>query len=140
MRCVSISEWVKRAHTRLASELGPDPPGEVGLKNPVGVAVIIDVEGKEGPLQMVVAMRPGTGEVYNLGFTVFGEERGKPAANPSFLKQFIGADFEKPFILGKDVDGITGATRTSASVNRAVKEAVSIYHYLEIQEEREEEQ
>ena len=110
------------------------------LKNPVGVAVIIDVEGKEGPLQMVVAMRPGTGEVYNLGFTVFGEERGKPAANPSFLSQFIGADFEKPFILGKDVDGITGATRTSAAVNRGVKEAVIIHHYLVIQEEGEEEQ
>lgn len=82
---------------------------------------------------MVIAMRPETGEVYTLGFTVFGEERGKPAASPSFLKQFVGADNKKPFVLGKDVDAVTGATSTSTAVNLAVKSAVKLYHYLVIE-------
>ena len=101
-----------------------------GEKRPVGTALIIDVQGKEGPLQLVIAVEPETGAVYDLGFTLFGEERGKPAARPSYLKQFLGADAAKPFVLGEDIEAVTGATWTSESVRDGVKLAVSLYDYL----------
>ena len=107
-------------------------------KEPVGSVLVINIQGKEGPLQMVIALTPESGTVYNLGFTVFGEERGKPAANPSYLSQFIGADSNKGFVLGEDVDAVTGATWTSRSVNEAVKVAVVVYEYLIIQGKGEE--
>lgn len=102
-------------------------------KDPVGTAIIVDIAGKEGPLQMVVCVEPDSGRVYNLGFTLFGEERGMPVAEASYLKQYIGADASKAFVLGKDVDAISGATRTSSAVAVGVKIAVSIYDYLVIQ-------
>lgn len=103
-------------------------------KNPIGTAIIVNIAGKEGPLQMVVAVRPETGAVYNLGFTIFGEERGKPAATPAYLKQYLGADAKKPFVIGKDVDAVTGATWTSESVSDGVKVAVNVYNYLVLKE------
>ena len=99
-------------------------------KNPVAAAVIVDVEGKEGPLQLVVAMEPDSGRVIDLGFTLFGEERGKPAAKKGFLAQFIGFDKRNRFELGRDVDGVTGATMTSMSVAVGVRHAVSIFDHF----------
>lgn len=99
-------------------------------KGPVGSAVIVDIQGKEGPLQIVVALDPISGKVYDLGFTLFGEERGKPAAKKSFLAQFIGFSPANQFKLGKDVDAVSGATWTSNSVAEAVQHAVGAYDYF----------
>lgn len=99
-------------------------------KKAVGSAVIVDIEGKEGPLQLVVGLEHEKGSVYNLCFTVFGEERGKPAAKKTFLKQFVGFDVKKQFKLGKDVDGVSGATWTSNSVTLGIQHAVSIFNYF----------
>ena len=97
-----------------------------GDGNVMGSVVQINEEGKEGPLQVLVAFKP-TGEVYDIGFTVFGEDRGKPALSYPFLKQFIGKSTEDKMILGKGVDGISGATWTSNSVSSAVRKAVVVY-------------
>lgn len=99
-------------------------------KAPIGSAVVVDIEGKEGPLQLVVALDHTQGAVYNLCFTVFGEERGKPAAKKTFLKQFIGFDTKNEFKLGKDVDGVSGATWTSSSVAEAIQHAVAVFDYF----------
>jgi Na+-translocating ferredoxin:NAD+ oxidoreductase RnfG subunit len=99
-------------------------------KKPMGSAVLVDIQGKEGPLQLVVALNNETGQVYNLAFTVFGEERGKPAAKKTFMKQFIGFTKKNVFKLGKDVDGVSGATWTSTSVTQAVQHAVGIFDYF----------
>ena len=100
---------------------GIDGDGKV-----MGSVVQINEDGKEGPLQVLVAFKP-TGEVYDIGFTVFGEDRGKPALSYPFLKQFIGKSTEETMILGKGVDGISGATWTSNSVSSAVRKAVVVY-------------
>ena len=99
-------------------------------KQPIGSVVVADIEGKEGPLQLLVALEPDSGAVQNIAFTLFGEERGKPAMKKAFLGQFIGFKTGNAFKLGKDVDGITGATWTSESVVEGVKHAVSIYDHF----------
>ena len=99
-------------------------------KKPIGSAVQVSIQGKEGPLQLVVALDHTTGKIYNLAFTLFGEERGKPAAKKTFLQQFIGFDAKNQFKLGKDVDGVSGATWTSTSVTLAIQHAVGIFNYF----------
>ena len=86
----------------------------------MGSVVIVNEPGKEGPLQVIVAVRPD-GEIYDLGFTIFGEERGKPALSWGYLKQYFGKSHNDPIKLGRDIDGVSGATWTSTSVAAAVQ-------------------
>jgi Na+-translocating ferredoxin:NAD+ oxidoreductase RnfG subunit len=92
----------------------------------IGSVVIINEPGKEGPLQVIVAIRP-EGEVYDIGFTIFGEDRGKPALSWGYLKQYLGKTNNDPIRLGRDIDGVSGATWTSTSVAAAVKKAVIVF-------------
>jgi len=46
--------------------------------NVIGSVVQIHEQGKEGPLQLLVAFR-NDGEIYDVGFTLFGEDKGKSA-------------------------------------------------------------
>lgn len=92
-----------------------------------GTVVVVNEEGKEGPLQVLVAIDP-TGKIYDIGFTVFGEsQEGKSAFKWSFLKQFIDKKAGDAFVVGDDVDGISGATWTSNSITHAVERAVMVY-------------
>jgi Na+-translocating ferredoxin:NAD+ oxidoreductase RnfG subunit len=104
--------------------------GHDAEKEAVGSTVIVDIEGKEGPLQIAVAVDPDSGKVVNRAFTLFGEERGKPAAKKRFLSQFIGFDVGNRFELGKDVDAVTAATMTSTSVALGVRHAVAIFDHF----------
>ena len=94
--------------------------------NVMGSVVQVNEEGKEGPLQVLVAFTP-EGEVFDIGFTVFGEDRGKPAISFPFLNQFIGKSSEAEMIVGKNIDAISGATWTSNSVSSAIRKAVVIF-------------
>jgi len=92
----------------------------------MGSVLIVNQAGKEGPLQVLVAIDPD-GTVYDVGFTVFGEDKGKPAMKWTFLQQFIGATADQPVEIGEDIDGISGATWTSTSVATAVKRGLAVF-------------
>ena len=92
----------------------------------IGSVVIVNEQGKEGPLQVLVAMDPA-GSVYDIGFTIFGEDKGKPAQTWNFLKQYLGKSSEDALTVGKDIDAVSGATWTSTSVTVAIKKAVVVY-------------
>jgi electron transport complex protein RnfG len=51
------------------------------------------------------------------------EERGKPVAEKGFLKQFDGKKVSDAFQVGRDVDGVSGATYSSRSVSESVRRA-----------------
>ena len=77
-------------------------------------------------MQPLIANR-ANGTVYDIGFTILGENKGKTALRWSFLKQFMGLDVSRNIKIGKDVDGISGATKTSISIAIAVKRALTVY-------------
>lgn len=92
----------------------------------IGTVLIVNQEGKEGPLQVLVAVRPD-GSVYDVGFTVFGEDKGRPALTWSFLRQYMGKKASDKLRLGQNVDGISGATMTSTSITTAVQRGMAVY-------------
>jgi len=92
----------------------------------MGTVLVVNQAGKEGPLQVLVAIDPD-GSVYDVGFTVFGEDKGKPAMRWTYLKQFIGATADQAVKVGDDIDGISGATWTSESVATAVKRGLAVF-------------
>ena len=100
----------------------------------MGSVLVVNEQGKEGPLQVLVALRPD-GKIYDVGFTVFGEDRGKAALTWAYLKQYVGKTPASPVTLGKDIDAITGATWTSTSVANAVKKALVVYDTFIMQDE-----
>ena len=91
-----------------------------------GTVVIVNEQGKEGPLQMLVALNP-EGQIYDLGFTVFGEDKGKSASTWGFLRQFIDKKAGDSFLLGKDIDGVSGATWSAESVTKAAARGVVVF-------------
>jgi len=80
--------------------------------------------GYGGTMELVVAV-DSKGEI--LGFTVYGHKE-----TPSFLrrvlrsklpKSLLGKSYQDAFVLGTDVDGVTGATYTSRALTDAIRRA-----------------
>ena len=93
------------------------------------VAILITEPGKEGPITAVIAMTPD-GKIEEMILLEFSEERGKPAKEASFLAQFKGKDHTHAFKLGKDCDGVAGATWTSTTMATICRRAAALYKVL----------
>lgn len=119
----------KKAIKSCGADSDPNYTLYKGLKadgSVMGSVLVIDQAGKEGPLQMLIALKPD-GTIYDIAFTIFGEERGKPALSWNYLKQFMGKGPTNAITLGKDVDAVTGASYTSQAVATGVKKAVCVF-------------
>jgi len=49
---------------------------------------------------------------------------GRVAGNDDFVKSLIGNSYQDEFVLGKDVDAVSGATRTTYAVAQAVRQGI----------------
>ena len=84
---------------------------EGSTKQPVYVMVTI---GEDGAIASLTVDTSAESEGY-----------GRRCSEDDFTSQFIGLDI-RSLALGENVDGITGATRTSAAVIRAIQSAVPV--------------
>lgn len=133
LKKVSVTVDAEKAKT-LAQTYGVEAAGAYTVYQGIaadkttvtGTVVVVNEEGKEGPLQVLVAINPA-GAIYDIGFTIFGEDKGKSALSFGFLKQFIEKQAGDPFVLGDDIDGVSGATWTSTSVTGAAEKAAVIF-------------
>ena len=92
-------------------------------------ATIVVEQGKEGPIRVGVVLAKD-GKVEKVFILSFDEERGKPAAEQTFLKQYVGKGPDSKLKVGDDVDGITGATITSKAVTEAVRKGIALWNAL----------
>ena len=84
---------------------------EGSTKQPVYVVITI---GDDGTIASLTVDTPGESEGY-----------GRLCSEEDFTAQFIGKDV-RSLVLGENVDAVTGATRTSEAVVRAITEAVPV--------------
>ena len=95
-----------------------------------GYVVVLGPRGYGGPVQMAVGLTPG-GETTDVAFIANGNNEtqglGTQALAPNFTKQFAGKTAADQLEIGKDVDAITGATRSSRAVTTGAKDAVTIF-------------
>ncbi len=94
-----------------------------------GVAIILDEPGKWGPIKFVVCLGP-KGEIRNAAVMKYTETRGRPVASGSFLRQFSGKTLNDPIRLGEDIQGVSGATISSAAACFTMKKAMVLYKIL----------
>lgn len=83
---------------------------------------VLGQEGKEGPMTVGVCFEP-EGLVKSVRVLNHVEDHGREVDQVSYLKQYNGKAAASNFRIGKDVDGISGATISSEAVSEAVRKA-----------------
>ena len=91
-----------------------------------GLAIIDIQPGKWGPVEFIVAMDL-KGVVRSVKVMSYQEQRGRPIAHASFLRQYKGKSKKDSLELGKDIIGVSGATISSWCATFTVKKAVVLY-------------
>lgn len=81
---------------------------------------VVPQQGKEGLMNVGVCYLPNA-TVSNVVVLSAVEVRGQKALETSYLKQYQGKKVSDAFQVGKDVDGVTGATWTSKAIAEALR-------------------
>lgn len=94
----------------------------------VGVAVKVLPRGYGGFIEMVVGVNM-RGKVVRIALVRHSETPGLGSniENRSFQKQFWGKTANEPIEIGKDIDAITGATKSSKAMAKGIKEALEMH-------------
>ena len=108
--------------TRGTYYIGLDQAGEL-----VGYAAEGSGDGYGGPIRVMVGVDP-TGELLSV---MVIEQRETPGFyrlvnSNDYLDQFLNRDISETFQVGRDLDGISGATLTSEGIAGSVRESLQV--------------
>ena len=95
----------------------------------VGVAILDNVLGKSLPITYLTCFNMD-GQLINAHIVKYREDYGYEVGNKRWLNQFIGLGMNSDFIIGKNIDGISGATISVNSVTRGINRSSIIVEYL----------
>ena len=94
-----------------------------------GYALVDDEKGLHQPITFATRLSP-RGTVERLEIVAYREPRGDEVRDPRFRKQFEGKTAQDPFRMGHDVDAVSGATVSSASLTAGVRRAAILVEEL----------
>ena len=92
--------------------------------NLLGFAQVRNVKGKDQPITYLVAIDSASA-LKDIDILVYREPHGGEVAYDSWRKQFRGKTTAAPLQVGKDIKNISGATISSNSVTRGVKQTLA---------------
>ena len=95
----------------------------------VGIAILDNVLGKSLPITFLSCFN-SDGQLIKAHIVKYREDYGYEVGNKRWLNQFIGLDVNSDFIIGKNIDGISGATISVNSVARGINRSAIIVEYL----------
>ena len=95
----------------------------------IGVAILDNVLGKSLPITYLTCFNMD-GQLINAHIVKYREDYGYEVGNKRWLNQFIGLGVNSDFIIGKNIDGISGATISVNSVTRGINRSSIIVEYL----------
>ena len=90
----------------------------------LGFAAVGNVIGKDQPITFLVAIDPAD-RLRDVDVLVYREPYGGEVAYEPWRKQFRGKRTDAPLQVGKDIKNISGATISSNSVTRGVRQALA---------------
>ncbi|HMF43238.1 MAG TPA: FMN-binding protein [Polyangia bacterium] len=94
-----------------------------------GYAVVDDEQGLHQPITFATRLSP-RGMVERVEIMVYREPRGDEVRDPRFRKQFQGKTSQDPLRLNHDIDAVSGATVSSASLAVGVRRATILVEEL----------
>ena len=122
--------------SRLAQRLGYAPPKDrytvfiaTTHGHVDGYAVIDDEPGLHQPITFATRLSP-RGAVERLEIMIYREPRGDEVRDARFRKQFEGKTAQDPLRLNRDIDAVSGATVSSASMASGVRRAAILVEEL----------
>ena len=95
----------------------------------LGIAILDNVLGKSLPITFLSCFN-SDGHLIKAHIVKYREDYGYEVGNKRWLNQFIGLDVNSDFIIGKNIDGISGATISVNSVTRGINRSAIIVEYL----------
>ena len=95
----------------------------------IGVAILDNVLGKSLPITYLTCFNMD-GQLINAHIVKYREDYGYEVGNKRWLNQFIGLGINSDFIIGKNIDGISGATISVNSVTRGINRSSIIVEHL----------
>jgi NosR/NirI family nitrous oxide reductase transcriptional regulator len=100
--------------------------GQVDSRQLVGYVAVGMANGYGGPMEVAVGVSPN-GDI--LGLAIVEQRETGPflahVLDQNFPQSLIGKSYSDPFVLGQDVQGVTGATYTSTALTEAVRQATA---------------
>jgi hypothetical protein len=139
-RTFALSSLAPAQRARLAQRLGYAPArdkytifvatsqGKQGEQID-GYAVIDDEKGLHQPITFATRLSP-RGIVERVEIMVYREPRGDEVRDARFKKQFEGKSAQDPMRLNQDIDAVSGATVSSASLATGVRRATILVEEL----------
>jgi len=122
--------------SRLASRLGYRPAKDrynifvATTNNHVdGYAVIDEEQGLHQPITFATRLSP-RGVIERLEIMVYREPRGDEVRDPRFRHQFEGKTAQDPLRVSRDIDAVSGATVSSASMAVGARRAAILVEEL----------
>jgi electron transport complex protein RnfG len=122
--------------TRLAQRLGYAPARDkytifvATTRGKIdGYAVVDDEQGLHQPITFATRLSP-RGMVERVEIMVYREPRGDEVRDARFRKQFQGKTAQDPLRLNRDIDAVSGATVSSASLAVGVRRATILVEEL----------
>jgi len=95
----------------------------------IGVAILDNVLGKSLPITYLTCFNMD-GQMINAHIVKYREDYGYEVGNRRWLNQFLGLDASSDYKVGKNIDGISGATISVNSVTRGINRSAIIVEYL----------
>ena len=95
----------------------------------VGLAYLDNVKGKSQPITYAVFYDPN-GNIVDSHIIKYREPIGGEVANRRWLKQFLGKSTNSNYQVGKNIDGISGATISVNAVTRGIHRSTFVIDFL----------
>ena len=95
----------------------------------VGLAYLDNVKGKSQPITYAV-FYDLNGNVIDSHIIKYREHIGGEVANRHWLKQFLGKSTNSDYQVGKNIDGISGATISVNAVTRGIHRSTFVIDFL----------
>jgi electron transport complex protein RnfG len=94
-----------------------------------GYAILDNVLGKAQPITFLVVFDP-KGVVVSSCIVKYRESHGGQVKSARWQKQFVGKSSASGFKVGRDVDGISGATISVNSISRGISKLCALFPYV----------
>ena len=85
----------------------------------IGLVVMVSNLAQHQPISFLVVFNL-EGKVIQSEVVKYREDHGWQVQDESWLNQFKGRDFNSSFLVGQDIDGISGATISVNSLSKGI--------------------
>jgi len=93
----------------------------------IAYAFLDNVKGKSMPITFMVILDMG-GNVINVSIIKYREAYGGQISNKKWLAQFINRNNKSDYVIGKNIDGITGATISVNSLSKGIQKIALLFN------------